>query len=183
MPELATSVFMDVLSQVEKQIKERVSLIGVGDYGAVPRDNILIRSREIGADEDGGGYQSEDQIPGVIISPSRKVDVPPDGGENCEDLIIYFVSIQVVDSSYTRYHKDQLDSWLLWVQNLRRYFNHGNLRLTIDSTKGRLIKVLVPEQNRVDPLDKEMFYVSRLCVGAIPLEVHVLEPRDSEGRA
>lgn len=171
------SVYWDILYQVQAQIRSQVDLTGVNDIPAIPDAAVVIRRQQTGTDSH--DWYHDEAKPGIVISPSRVINIPPDGGDNCDDDVWYPVMLQIIDNDSERANEDRIKAWTKWLENLRKYFSCGNLRNEVFTSAGYVDLVLV---DQIALLDERQYVMSRYCVFALALRVKSRESHDPNGR-
>lgn len=170
------SVYYDILQQVKSQIISQSLLPAVGDLQAIPDSHVQIWMAP--AINVGKEKWQDAPTPGLLISPSRTINVPPSSGTVGRDDVHYPVLLQITSREVSRDEGDRIAQILQWSENLRKYFNQQNLRLEVYDSDGYVDISFVPKQ---DILDERLFGVHHMCVSYLPLTFISREPRNSNG--
>jgi len=172
------SVYKNILDAIKSQLQTYVTLTGVNGTDSIRDEAIVIRTPRYNSDSRSHEWYASEETPGILIIPGRRVRRPPGEGNNCQDDVHYPVMIQIVDRSQQRYDEDKVASWLLWHENIAKYFNHNNLRNAVFDTSGYVNRVTLPDHDFDDP---QRFLLHDLCVSYLFLDVVSREPRNSNG--
>lgn len=170
------SVLKAIIDNMKAGILADVDLTSTGDVRPLTANNISIRYRAIGTDRK--GWARDEPTPGIIISPGRRFVTPSNLGNNKEDIVQYFISLQIIDSDESRYSSNRFETWTNWMERIRKYFHESNLKKTVFTSAGYVDEVKVPN---IDPLDEKIFSIHERCVMAMVVQVNSLEPRNATG--
>lgn len=169
-------VYYDILIAVRDQVISQNLMPSVDGVKAVPEPHIQIwmaPALNVGKEK-----WQDAPTPGLLISPSRTVRVPPGAGTTSFDDVHYPVLLQIVDREVTRDSLERIKALLTWSENLRKYFNQQNLRLAVYGSGGTVDIGYISSQ---DILDERLFGFHHQCLSYIPLTYISREPRDQNG--
>lgn len=172
------SVFYDLLVNLQRQLREHVDLTGEGNSARIRPEAIVLRHAPF--DTDKKGWSTNEETPGILVSPGRTISVDESAGDNERDMILYPVSIQIIDGGETgRMDQRCLESWLKWQENIRKYLNQQNLRKSVWDDAGYVSLCTMPQQEQINT---QLFAVHDRCVFASFARFHSLESRNLQGR-
>lgn len=171
------AVYWDILVTIRNQLRTEVAFEGFDGVDPIPPEQIIIKFPPPYNRRKDGAY-SEALSPGIVITPGRQVQVEAVGGTWEFDDVRYPVLIQLVDTEMDEYHEARMRSWLKWLEQVRKYLCHGNLKTAVMEDKGFVSIVYAPSTN---VLDESQFYILQNCVGLISIVCESREPRDPLG--
>jgi hypothetical protein len=152
-------VLWNILTKSQTALRTFVwEIKGTDSTKAITDDHIVIRKSHRQKQFE-AGFVNE-ATPGVIITPSLKINIDPQAGENARDYIQYPVLFQVIDSDLgDRGDEENLRTWLHWQEKIGRFFRNQQ-PLSI----AELYLVTV---NVVDTVDETLFVRAERFVGGI----------------
>lgn len=171
------SVYWSILAAIQSQLRSNVAFTTFGSVRGIPSENIVIRMAPVYARKDDSTVWNVPK-PGIVISPARTIQVQTKGGSWNVDDVRYPVLIQVVDGEMSGYDEARCRAWTKWLEQIRKYLCHGNLKLAVFDGRGFVNIVYTPT---TDVLDDRMFYLHGSCVGFLSVVAESLEPRDPLG--
>ncbi len=169
------SVYWKILSSIRDQLRTQVAFAGLQDIPGIPKENIIIRMPPPYARRKDG---MDVLNPGIVITPGRQIMTESSGGMWSLDDIRYPVLVQLVDAEFSTYNESRMRCWLKWLEQVRKYLCHGNLKLAVMEDSGYVDIVYCPSTN---VLDEGQFYLHADCVGLIALVCESREQRDPLG--
>lgn len=171
------AVFWSILVAIRDQLRTNVAFTTFGQVRGIPPENVQIRMAPAYARRDDSTIWSVPK-PGVIVTPARSLKVQTTGGGWNVDDVSYPVLIQVVDGETSSYDEDRCRAWLKWLEQIRKYLCHSNLKLAVFEDRGFVDILYAPS---TDVLDERLFYVHGSCVGLLNIVAVSREGRDPLG--
>jgi hypothetical protein len=170
------AVYWDILLAIRDQLRSNVAFVSFGQVPQLKPEHIQIRMAPPYARKDDSTLWNVPK-PGIVICPARTISVDGKGGAWSLDDVRYPVLIQVVDTEMSGYDEERCRSWLKWLEQIRKYVCHSNLKLAVFQDKGHVNITYCPT---TETLDERLFYVHGSCVGLLMVLVEALEPRDPQ---
>lgn len=169
------AVWWDICDEVRNQIRDRIDFESYDGLRPPSKENIRVWMIPFGSNSQG---ERRVGFPAILVSPGRIAEIPPSGGTNARDDVIYPVLIQIVMRTATEFDEGTIRTLLKWGEQIRKYFNQQNLRGEVWESQGY---VNIAWVEGMDFIDERQFQLQGDCVQAIPLSVMSREPRDSDG--
>jgi hypothetical protein len=171
------AVYWDILVAMRDQLRA-IGFPAFGDVAGIPPEHIQIRMPPPHQNKKSDKPTIlEELTPGILLTPARSVNTQVKGGSWNLDEVMYSVLIQLIDREPSRFDEMRMRAWLKWLEQIRKYFSHGNLKLAVFQGKGFVDITYCPE---ISVLDPKLFYVYDLCIGMIQVTAQSLEPRDEQ---
>lgn len=172
----ADPVYWRILEQIQRSLQDIPDLTGMDDHPNIRESAIVIRRAPVGAKE----WDTDEAMPGLILSPGRTVKIPLSEGDINTQRIFYPVLIQILDESDDRFSESQMKSQMKWADAVLDFLNLSNLQNKVFSPRGYADFAFIEDQ---DVFDERMWMLHRRCVFAMAMNVVVSRSVDARGTA